>query len=68
MHEAHLTIQPCIPELWIHAKCCAMQVTVQVVPALADEPIHRVLLALFQAGRIHIVFEQAAVIVDLQQK
>ena len=65
---AHLTVQPCTPELWIHAKGSAVQGTVQVVPVLPDEMVYHGLLGSLQAESIHIVLEEAAVEAHLQQE
>ena len=67
LRSTHLAIQLHIPELWVHAKRCAMQITVQVVPALPHALIDSSLLARVEARSIHVFLEQAAVVVYLQQ-
>ena len=67
LQSAHLAVQLHIPELWVHAKCYAMQIIVQVVLALPHAVIDSSFLARIEAGAIHIVLEQAAVEVYLQQ-
>lgn len=57
-----------MPELWVEAKACRVDVAVGVVPAPLDDVSHSRPQALWQRAVLDVIVEKGEVEVDLQQR